>query len=104
MQTGGVRKAWRHAGGKLREMGADRLTEEDLLAVVVSTGVPGRTAQAIAADLLREFGSLEGMAGQPLERFLKIRGMGDVKILRVAAALEIGRRLALRARGRTSYY
>lgn len=86
----------------MRELGARELSEEELLAVLVSTGVPGRPAQAIAADLLREFGSLRDMAGQPLERFLKIRGLGDVKILRIAAALEIGRRLASGAHGGSS--
>lgn len=93
---------WGHAGGKLRELGAGQLTEAELLAVLISTGVPGHPAQAIADDLLQEFGSLRGMAGQPLERFLKIRGIGDVKILRIAAALEIGRRLAWETHGRSS--
>lgn len=96
------RGRWRHPGGKLRELGADRLSPEELLAVLISTGVPGRPALAIAADLLREFGSLRGMAGQPLERFLKIAGLGDVKILRIAAALEMGRRIAAEMYGRPS--
>jgi DNA repair protein RadC len=34
------------------------------------------------------------MANQPLEKFLKIKGLGDVKIIRIAAAFEIARRIA----------
>jgi DNA repair protein RadC len=37
---------------------------------------------------------LSGLANQPLEKLLDIKGLGDVKILRIAAALEIGRRTA----------
>ena len=33
------------------------------------------------------------MANQPLEKFLKIKGLGDVKIIRIAAAFEIARRM-----------
>jgi len=34
------------------------------------------------------------MAGQPLEAFLQFKGLSDVKIIRIAAAFEIARRLA----------
>jgi len=33
------------------------------------------------------------MANQPLHKFLKIKGFGDVKIIRIAAAFEIARRI-----------
>lgn len=86
---------WTHPGGKLREKGADALTEAELLAILVGTGVRGRTAQDIADEVLREYGSLRGLAGQPLEEFLRFKGLSDVKIIRIAAALEIARRVAL---------
>ena len=35
----------------------------------------------------------KGMATQPLEKFLAIKGLGDVKIIRIAAAFEIARRI-----------
>jgi len=90
----GSTSRWRHPGGKLRELGAAALSEEELLAILISTGVQGKSAQEIAADLLKEFGSLKGMAGVPLERFLRFKGLSDVKITRIAAALEIARRVA----------
>jgi len=43
---------------------------------------------------LAKFGSLSEMANQPLERFLAIKGLSDVKIIRIAAAFELARRLA----------
>jgi DNA repair protein RadC len=93
MSDGDSRK-WRHPGGKLRELGAAALTDEELLAIIISSGVKGRTASAIAADLLGRFDSLPGLCDIPLERLLAVKGLSDVKITRIAAAFELARRLS----------
>lgn len=69
------------------------LDDEELLAILISTGTRGRSAESIARDVLNRFGSLDGLANQPLERLLAFKGLGDVKILRIAAAFEIARRV-----------
>ena len=84
---------WRHPGGKLREEGADKLTDQELLAILISTGMKGKTAEDIAEELLERFGSIEGLANQPLENLLDIKGLSDVKIIRIAAAYELALRL-----------
>ncbi len=84
---------WKHPGGKLREQGATSLTDGELLAILISTGIRGRPAERIAEDILERFGSLEGLANQPLEKLLDIKGLSDVKIIRIAAAYELARRL-----------
>lgn len=84
---------WQHPGGKLREQGADSLTEKELLAILISTGIQGKPAEKIAEEVLQKFGSLEGLANQPLEKLLEIKGLSDVKIIRIAAAFELARRL-----------
>lgn len=83
---------WRHPGGKLRECGAESLSEAELLAILISTGVSGRPALQIAEDMLRHYGSMAAMSGRPLEEFLRFKGLSDVKIIRIAAALELARR------------
>jgi len=85
---------WQHPGGKLRELGPASLTETELLAILISPGIRGKPAQTIAAEILDRFGSLEGLANQPLERLLDIKGLSDVKIIRLAAAFELALRLA----------
>jgi len=85
---------WNHPGDKLVEQGAHTLSEAELLAILISTGVSGKPALKIAEEILEKYGSFYGMANQPLERFLEFRGLGDVKIIRMAAAFEIARRLA----------
>ncbi len=86
-------KTWSHPGGKLREKGAQSLTEEELLAILISSGIKGKPAGKIAEDILVRFGSLEKLSNQPLEKLLNIKGLSDVKIIRIAAAFEIARRL-----------
>lgn len=89
---------WKHPGGKLRERGADSLTDRELLAILISTGIKGKPAEKIAEEVLERFGSLEGLANQPLEKLLEIKGLADVKIIRIAAAFELARRLMERYR------
>ena len=89
---------WKHPGGKLREQGAASLTDAELLAILISTGVRGRPAEKIAEEILETFGSLDGLANEPLERLLEIKGIADVKIIRIAAAFELARRLMERRR------
>lgn len=87
-------KKWSHPGGKLRELGAEALSEAELLAILISTGIRGKPAKKIAEETVERFGSFSEMANVPLERFLEIKGLSDVKIIRIAAAFEIARRLS----------
>lgn len=90
-------KKWSHPGGKLRELGAEALSDAELLAILISTGIKGMPAEKIAEEVVERFGSLSEMANVPLERFLEIKGLSDVKIIRIAAAFEIARRLSREA-------
>lgn len=90
-------KEWSHPGGKLRELGADALSDAELLAILISTGIKGKSAEEIAEEILERFGSLSQMANVPLEKFLEFKGLSDVKIIRIAAAFEIARRLSKEA-------
>lgn len=84
---------WRHPGGKLRELGPESLSDVELLSILISTGIKGKPAEKIAEEIFAKFGSFRGMVNQPLEKFLEIKGLGDVKIIRIAAAFEIARRI-----------
>ena len=84
---------WQHPGGKLRELGAETLTDAELLSILIAPGITGRPAEKIAEEILQRFGGFKGMANQPLEKLLDIKGLGDTKIIRIAAAFEIARRV-----------
>ncbi|MEK6591325.1 MAG: UPF0758 domain-containing protein [Nitrospinota bacterium] len=64
-------KKWTHPGGKLRELGAESLTDAELLSILISIGTKGKSAEDIAQEILNKFNSFKGMANQPLEKFLQ---------------------------------
>ena len=90
-------KRWRHPGGKLRELGPETLSDAELLAILISSGIRGKPAERIAEEILETFGSLKEMAKQPLKKFREIKGLGAVKTHRIAAAFEIARRMGDRS-------
>ena len=84
---------WHHPGGKLIEIGSENLSDTELLAILISTGIKEKTAEKIAEEILEKFGSFKGIANQSLEKLLNIKGLGDVKVIRIAATFEIARRI-----------
>ena len=84
---------WHHPGGKLRELGAENLSDAELLSILISPGIKGKSAEKIAEEIIAKFGSFKGMANQPFEKFHKIKGLADVKIIKIAATFEISRRI-----------
>jgi len=86
-------RRWHHPGGKLRDFGAETLTDGEILSILIAPGIPGKPAEEIAEEILQKFGGFKGMANQPLEKLLDIKGLGDTKIIRIAAAFEIARRI-----------
>jgi DNA repair protein RadC len=84
---------WNLPGGKLREMGPKSLTEDELLAIIIGTGTREKSASQLAREILEKYGSLNGILNTPLNEMLNFKGLGDVKIIRIAAAIEIGRRV-----------
>jgi len=71
--------------------GAQSLLDAELLAVLLRTGVPGKNAIELGAELLRRFGSITRLlsAGREL---LEIKGLGQAKTAQFAAAIELARR------------
>ena len=90
---------WQHPGGKLRELGPDSLTDGELLAILISSGIKGKPAQEIADEILEKYGTLESLSDLTLENFRKIKGLSNVKSIRIVSAFELARRLGGRAKG-----
>ena len=65
---------WQHPGGKLRELGAETLTDAELLSILIAPGIKEKPAEKIAYEILQRFGGFKGIANQPLERLLDIKG------------------------------
>lgn len=77
---------------KLLQRGAKALSDAELLAIFLRTGVRGKSAVEIARDLLLEYGSLQALLNSERERFCLSRGLGDAKYVQLQAVLEMARR------------
>lgn len=77
---------------KLLAQGAQVLSDAELLAIFLRTGVAGRSAVDLARDLLSEFGGLRALLGADRLRFCRGAGLGDAKYAQLQAVLEMGRR------------
>lgn len=92
-QNGPEYKQWRHPGGKLSQLGAEELSDAELLSILIATGVKGKSAERIGEEIMERFGSFKGLANQPFEKLESLKGLGPVKTVRIAAAFEIARRI-----------
>jgi len=77
---------------KLLLRGAQALSDAELLAIFLRTGVKGQTAVDLARNLLKEFGGLRHLLAAEQERFCRGRGLGLAKFTQLQAILEMSRR------------
>jgi DNA repair protein RadC len=77
---------------KLLARGAGALTDAELLAIFLRTGIPGKSAIDLARDLIAELDGLHGLFSADQKRFCKIKGLGPAKYVQLQAVLEMTRR------------
>jgi DNA repair protein RadC len=77
---------------KLLDRGAESLTNPELLAIFLRTGIPGKSAVDLARDLLTTFGGLPGLMEADEQRFCDIKGLGRAKYAQLRAVMELSRR------------
>ena len=77
---------------KLLVSGPRALSDAELLALLIGSGVPGCSAVELARALLNDFGSLRGLLAAERSRWRR-KGMGPARYAAVQAAAELARRL-----------
>lgn len=77
---------------KLLERGAGALSDAELLAIFLRTGVRGRSAVDLARDLIGQYGSLRRLFEADFVTFCQTAGLGQAKYAQLQAVLEMGRR------------
>lgn len=78
---------------RLEQAGADKLSDGDLLAILIGSGTRGMSALDTSQALLSlAGGSLTKLSQMPLVQIRSVKGLGGAKAVTVAAALELGRR------------
>jgi DNA repair protein RadC len=77
---------------KLLDRGAQALSDAELLAIFLRTGMRGKTAVDLARELLAEFSGLRGLFAAEKSRLCAAPGLGPAKCAQLQAVLEMARR------------
>lgn len=84
---------------RLVDLGARALSTAELLAILIGSGGPGRSAIRIGEEVLGfAAGSLRRLAARPVPELTRHGGVGRARAVVIHAALELGRRMAVEAR------
>ncbi|MFP5284239.1 MAG: UPF0758 domain-containing protein, partial [Thermoanaerobaculia bacterium] len=78
---------------RLLKQGGDALSDAELLAVLLRTGVKGTSVMQMATELIQETGGLSGLMALT-QQALRRKGLGPAKAAALLAALEIASRIA----------
>lgn len=77
---------------KLFKYGEKALSNSELLAILLRTGIKGQSAVDLARQILERFGSFRAMSHTDPSTWNEFKGLGVAKIAQIKAAIEVGRR------------
>ncbi|MDI6735696.1 MAG: DNA repair protein RadC [bacterium] len=77
---------------KLLKNGEHTLSNSELLAILLRTGIKGQSAIDLARSILQKFKTFRNLSHTDLSHWKEFKGLGQAKIAQIKAAIEIGRR------------
>jgi DNA repair protein RadC len=77
---------------RLLDAGPQSVSDGELLAILLGTGVRGRNAAELARALLEQWGGLSALLGSSAAELTRAKGVGPSRAARLVAAVELGRR------------
>lgn len=78
---------------RLANLGAEALSLQELLAIVLSRGIKGESVMNTAQKIVSKFGTLDALQEASLEDIQEIKGLGPAKSCQLKACLELSKRL-----------
>lgn len=79
---------------RLASLGADALSNAELIAILLRTGLKGANAVEVGRQLLQKFGTLQSLAQASIVDLQKVRGIGRDKAVTLVAAFSLARKMA----------
>ncbi len=79
---------------KLMQLGPERLSDSELLAILLRTGTRKQTVVDLAKTIVTRYGNLQDLSTMDYQEFFRLKGIGPAKAVTLIAAFEIGRRIA----------
>ena len=80
---------------RLVALGAQALSNAELIAILLRVGVKGESAVDVGQRLLNKFHGINGLHRAPVKELMEQHAMGEAKAAQIKAAIELGRRLIL---------
>jgi DNA repair protein RadC len=80
---------------RLQKYGAESLSAQEIIALILGRGISGESVMVTAQRLIKQFGSLGGIAGASLEELYQIKGIGLAKAAQIKAAFELANRMEI---------
>lgn len=77
---------------RLKRFGAEALSQQELLAIIISRGSPNKSVLTIAQDLLVKFKNIQAISQATVEELSQVEGIGEAKALQIKACFELARR------------
>lgn len=78
---------------RLIKIGADKLSDAEILAILLRVGSQETTAIDLARRIIKEFGGFRGIDSHSVAELCQVNGIGTAKAAQIKAALEVGKRL-----------
>lgn len=80
---------------RLIKYGANSLSNEELISIILKTGTHNRSSKVLAIDVLNLIDNINDLKDMTINRLLSIKGVGLVKAVEFMASIELGRRIYL---------
>jgi DNA repair protein RadC len=77
---------------RLQKIGAENLSAQELLALVIGRGIPKKSVMTIAQELISTFGNVNAIGRATLEELCRIKGIGIAKAAQIKASFELAKR------------
>jgi len=77
---------------RLQKIGAENLSAQELLALVIGRGIPKKSVMTIAQELISTFGNVNAISQATLEELCQIKGIGIAKAAQIKASFELAKR------------
>lgn len=78
---------------RLKQHGPEHLSDSELLALVIRSGIKGKNVLAVSREILKDF-ELDSLSNSTLRELQDYRGVGEVKAGQILAVFELGKRFA----------
>lgn len=78
---------------KLINLGKENLSIEELIAIILKTGIKNKSCKDLSIEVLNTIKSLDNLKNININTFNNIKGLGKVKTIELIASIELGKRI-----------